>query len=187
MSIFSRLQKSPEVQPEVRFDPCHGLIMIAGDAEHRVFNPRLKAMLQTYLDSSESRSDTRQWIEQRSEYSPFGFAALCEYLELDVEGLRIGLTRWMDNVDNGLLDTTRSKDGQSSNHSFKTRMPDKRIETLPPFGLVAASSRGEITVRAEQIVIQHSRPRVPNIEPTRYAAPTAGRRPVLFHPGRHQG
>src|SRR5208283_3632175 len=70
-----------------------------------------------------SGSGTRKWIEERNEYSPFGFAGLCEYLGLDPDWVRRGLTRWMDNVDNGSLDTAKSNDGQSTAQSFKTRMP----------------------------------------------------------------
>jgi hypothetical protein len=121
VGISSSLHKSYDVEPEVRFSAGHGLILIAGESEHRVFNPSLEAMLQKYLDCSESRSSTRQWIEERNEYSPFSFAALCEYLELDADWLRLGLTRWMDNFDS-LLDTTKSKETQTTDQSFKTRL-----------------------------------------------------------------
>jgi hypothetical protein len=112
MPMLNHLRKSPAVQPEIRFGAGHGLILIAGDAEHRVFNPTLEAMLQREKDCSESRSSTRKWIQEPSEYSPFSFAALCEYLDLDSDWLRRGLTRWMDGVDQ-----------QSTDQSFKTRMP----------------------------------------------------------------
>ena len=38
----------------------------------------------------------------------FGFAALCEYIDLDADYVRRGLIRWMNNVDSGAFVTTRS-------------------------------------------------------------------------------
>lgn len=109
MTISSHQPEPRDVQPHVRLDARHCLILLDGSAEHRLFNPTLEAMLRRYLDYPESRSETREWIIDTNPFSPFSFVALCEYLDLDANYVRRGLTRWMDNVDGGLGSTTTSQ------------------------------------------------------------------------------
>jgi hypothetical protein len=87
--------------PDVRFAGRRGLILSDDSAEHWLYNPTLETMLRRYLRHLESRHYVRQWIDETQPSSPYGFVALCEYLDLDPNYVRRGLTRWMDNVDDG--------------------------------------------------------------------------------------
>jgi hypothetical protein len=85
----------------------------------------LGAMLRRYLDCPESRQGARKWIDEANHYSsPFGFVALCEYLDLDADYVRRGLIRWMNEVDNGARISTMSNHRQSADQIFKPRMPN---------------------------------------------------------------
>ena len=55
MGIFSRQPKSSNVEPDVRFERGHSLILFDEWAEHGLFSPSLEALLQRYLDDPESR------------------------------------------------------------------------------------------------------------------------------------
>jgi hypothetical protein len=122
MGLFNRRSGSRNVEPDVRFDEYHGLILFDEWAEHRLFSPSLRALLQRYLDYPESRSDARAWLDESNKYSPFGFAALCEYIDLDANYVRRGLIRWMNNVDSGAV-VGRSTVIEFPGQRFKSRMP----------------------------------------------------------------
>jgi hypothetical protein len=130
MASFIRHIKSRATQPDVRLNGSRGLILFDDMAEHRLFNPSLSAMLRRYLDCPESRPGARRWIDEANHYSsPFSFAALCEYLDLDADYVRRGLIRWMNEVDNGVHIPTMSNNPTLSNNTrsadqvFKPRMP----------------------------------------------------------------
>ena len=123
MGLFSRQSGSRNAEPDVRFDEYHGLILFDEWSEHRLFSPSLQALLQRYLDYPESRAGARAWLDEANQYSPFGFAALCEYIDLDADYVRRGLIRWMNNVDSGAFVTTRSSLLQLADQRFKSRTP----------------------------------------------------------------
>ncbi|HEY6421632.1 MAG TPA: hypothetical protein VIX59_21750 [Candidatus Binataceae bacterium] len=110
MAVFSRKPEAGThpLQPDVRFDGGHGLILFDGWAEHRLFHRALEAMLRRYLEDPESRSIAREWLAGTNRSSSFGFLRLCKYLGLEADYVRRGLTRWMNKVDNGLLASTSS-------------------------------------------------------------------------------
>jgi hypothetical protein len=125
MAPFIRQFRSRAVEPDVRLDGSRGLILFDDSAEHRLFNPSLGAMMRRYLDCPESRPGARKWIDEANHYSsPFGFVALCEYLDLDADYVRRGLIRWMNEVDNGARISTMSNHRQSADQIFKPRMPN---------------------------------------------------------------
>jgi|SRR5271165_1644296 len=124
MASFVSQPRSRATQPDVRLNGSRGLILSDDRAEHRLFNPSLAAMLRRYLDCPKSRPGARKWIDEANHYSsPFGFAALCEYLDLDADYVRRGLIRWMNEVDNGVRIGAMSNNRQSSDRIFKSRMP----------------------------------------------------------------
>ena len=130
MASFIRQIRSRAAQPYVRLNGSRGLILFDDMAEHRLFNPSLSAMLRRYLDCPESRPAARRWIDEANHYSsPFGFAALCEYLDLDADYVRRGLIRWMNDVDNGVHISRGVQISRTSNNRpsadpvFKPRMP----------------------------------------------------------------
>ena len=124
MASFIRQLRSRATQPDVRLNGSRGLILFDDMAEHRLFNPSLGAMLRRYLECPESRPAARKWIDEANHYSsPFGFAALCEYLDLDADYVRRGLVRWMNDVDNGVHISTTSNNRPSADQVFKPRMP----------------------------------------------------------------
>ena len=124
MASFIRQLRSRATQPDVRLNGSRGLILFDDMAEHRLFNPSLGAMLRRYLECPESRPAARKWIDEANHYSsPFGFEALCEYLDLDADYVRRGLVRWMNDVDNGVHISTTSNNRPSTGRIFKPRMP----------------------------------------------------------------
>jgi hypothetical protein len=94
-----------KIWPDVRFEGSRGLVLFDHASEHWLFNPTLQTMLQRYLKHPESRAGVREWISERTPNSPYGFIALCDYIDLDADYVRRGLIRWMITVDNGLLGT----------------------------------------------------------------------------------
>jgi hypothetical protein len=120
--MFTRQPGSHNVLPQVIFDGCHGVILFDDSVEHRLFNPTLEAMLRRYLAHPESRAGAREWLNGTEPFSPFGFVTLCEYLDLDADYVRRGLTQWMNDVDNAPSATTRSNDRQS--HQSQFRVPN---------------------------------------------------------------
>lgn len=124
MASFIRQLRSRATQPDVRLNGSRGLILFDDMAEHRLFNPSLGAMLRRYLDCPESRAGARKWIDEANHYSsPFGFAALCEYLDLDADYVRRGLIRWMNDVDNGVHVRSMSNKRESAHQTSKPPMP----------------------------------------------------------------
>jgi hypothetical protein len=123
MGLFSRQSGSRNVEPDVRFDEYHGLILFDEWSEHRLFSPSLQALLQRYLDYPESRAGARAWLDEANQYSPFCFAALCEYIDLDADYVRRGLIRWMNSVDSGAFVMTGSTRLELADQRFKSRMP----------------------------------------------------------------
>jgi len=130
MASFISQIRSRATQPDVRLNGSRGLILFDDMAEHRLFNPSLGAMLRRYLECPESRPAARRWIDEANHYSsPFSFAALCEYLDLDADYVRRGLIRWMNDVDNGVHISkgvhisTMSNNRRSVDQVFKPRMP----------------------------------------------------------------
>ena len=124
MASSIRQLRSRAMQPDVRLNGSRGLILFDDTAEHRLFNPSLGAMLRRYLDSPESRPGVRKWIDAANHYSsPFGFEALCEYVNLDADYVRRGLIRWMNDVDKGVHVSTMSNNRQSAAQISKPPMP----------------------------------------------------------------
>src|ERR1700734_1062418 len=125
MAWSIRQFRSRATQPDVRLNGSRGLILFDDMAEHRLFNPSLGAMLRRYRDCPESRPAARKWIDEANHYSsPFGFAALCEYLDLDADYVRRGLIRWMNEVDNGGHIPARFNNRQPAEQGFTSRMPN---------------------------------------------------------------
>jgi hypothetical protein len=102
----SRQNQTSNIQPDVRFDGRHGVVLFDKSAEHRIYIPTLEAMLRRYLQFPESRAEVREWIEETHAYTPSAFRSLCEYLDLNEDYVRRALTRWMNNVDDGRLAAT---------------------------------------------------------------------------------
>jgi hypothetical protein len=88
--------------PQVRFNDEEGLVLFDRSAEHRLFIPFLDMLLRQYQQRPESRETVREWVRLRNSGSPLGFDALCDYLDLDADYFRDGLTRWLNKVDQGL-------------------------------------------------------------------------------------
>ena len=142
MAPFIRQFRSRAVEPDVRLDGSRGLILSDDSAEHRLFNPSLGAMMRRYLDCPESRPGARKWIDEANHYSsPFGFVALCEYLDLDADYVRRGLIRWMNEVDNGGHIPARFNNRQPAEQGFTSRMPNVSPLMLGSSSSAAISSR----------------------------------------------
>jgi len=88
--------------PQVRFNDEEGLVLFDRTAEHHLFVPFLDMLLRQYQQRPESRATVRDWVCLRNSGSPLGFDALCDYLDLDADYFRDGLTRWLNKVDRGL-------------------------------------------------------------------------------------
>ncbi len=71
-------------------------------AEHQLAIAILEMSLREYEHEPESRKVVREWIDDRNGPPPFGFDAVCEYLAVNSDYLRRGLTRWMDALDSGI-------------------------------------------------------------------------------------
>src|SRR5579863_1412811 len=144
MAAFRHQFQSLNIRPEVRFDGR--LILVDDSAEHRLFNPSLEFMLRRYLECPESRSEAREWLRDTNPFSPFGFVALCEYLDLDANYVRSGLMRWMINVDNGWMPESTCIDKQSAERCSKYRTSSlvplivKGRPASPPVQDIAAST-----------------------------------------------
>jgi hypothetical protein len=90
--------------PEVRFNDEEGLVLFDRSAEHHLYIPFLDMLLRQYQEKPESRATVREWVSMRDSCSPLGFDSLCDYLDLDADYVRDGLTRWLNKVDRGLDD-----------------------------------------------------------------------------------
>jgi hypothetical protein len=88
-------------QPDVRFNDEEGLVLFDRSAEHHLYIPFLDMLLRQYRERPESRATVREWVSLRHSGSPLGFEALCDYLDLDADYFRDGLTRWLNKVDFG--------------------------------------------------------------------------------------
>ena|SRR5579864_5948700 len=88
-------------QPDVRFNDEEGLVLFDRSAEHHLYIPFLDMLLRQYRERPESRATVRDWVSLRNSGSPLGFEALCDYLDLDADYFRDGLTRWLNKVDLG--------------------------------------------------------------------------------------
>ena len=98
-SIASDLQYAGNDQPELRFSENEGLILFDRSAEHHLFVPFLNMILRRYQQRPESRASVREWVDARNSSFPLGFDSLCDYIDLDADYFRDGLTRWMNKVD----------------------------------------------------------------------------------------
>ena len=124
MAWSTRQFRSRVTQPDVRLNGSRGLILVDDKSEHRLYNPSLSALLRRYLDCPESRPAARRWIDEANHYSsPFGFEALCEYLDLDANYVRRGLIRWMDDIDKGVRIPTMSSNRPSTEQISRPRIP----------------------------------------------------------------
>jgi hypothetical protein len=88
--------------PEVRFNDDEGLVLFDRTAEHHLYVPFLDMLLRQYQERPESRATVREWVCLRNSGSPLGFESLCDYLDLDADYFRDGLTRWLNKIDRGL-------------------------------------------------------------------------------------
>jgi len=87
--------------PQVRFNDEEGLVLFDRAAEHHLYVPFLDMLLRQYQERPESRATVREWVRLRNSGSPLGFESLCDYLDLDADYFRDGLTRWLNKVDRG--------------------------------------------------------------------------------------
>ena len=101
-SIASDLQDAGDDRCEVKFSEEDGLVLFDRAAEHRLFVPFLTMLLRRFRQRPESRAAVRQWVGARDSSSQLGFDYLCNYLDLDADYFRDGLTRWMNRVDGNL-------------------------------------------------------------------------------------
>ena len=99
--IDSDLYESGSDHPEVRFNDEEGLVLFDRSAEHHLYVPFLDMLLRQYRERPESRATVREWVRLRNSDSPLGFESLCDYLDLDPDYFRDGLTRWLNKVDRG--------------------------------------------------------------------------------------
>jgi hypothetical protein len=105
--------------PEVRFNDEEGLVLFDRSAEHHLYIPFLDMLLRQYQQRPESRATIREWVRLRNSESPLGFESLCNYLDLDPDYFRDGLTRWLNKVDRGAdANPGRSNAAFSSGTSF---------------------------------------------------------------------
>jgi len=100
--IDSDRQEAGHDHPEVRFNDEEGLVLFDRSAEHRLYVPFLDMLLRQYQERPETRATVREWVRLRNSGSPLGFESLCDYLDLDADYFRDGLTRWLNKVDRGL-------------------------------------------------------------------------------------
>jgi hypothetical protein len=84
---------------EVKFSEEDGLVLFDRAAEHHLFVPFLTMVLRRFQRRPESRAAVRNWVGARDSSSQLGFDYLCNYLDLDPDYFRDGLTRWMNKVD----------------------------------------------------------------------------------------
>jgi hypothetical protein len=101
--------------PEVRFNDEEGLVLFDRSAEHHLYVPFLDMLLRQYQQRPESRATVREWVRLRNSESPLGFESLCNYLDLEPDYFRDGLTRWLNRVDRG-ADANRAR----SNAAFSS-------------------------------------------------------------------
>jgi len=87
--------------PEVRFNDEEGLVLFDRSAEHHLYVPFLDMLLRQYQQRPESRATVREWVRLRNSESPLRFESLCNYLDLNPDYFRDGLTRWLNTVDRG--------------------------------------------------------------------------------------
>jgi hypothetical protein len=88
--------------PQVRFNDEEGLVLFDRSAEHHLYVPFLDMLLRQYQERPESRATVREWVCLRNSGSPLGFEALADYLDLDADYFRDGLTRWLNKIDPGV-------------------------------------------------------------------------------------
>lgn len=100
--VDSDLREAGCDYPEVRFNDDEGLVLFDRSAEHHLYVPFLDMLLRQYQERPESRATVREWVLLRNSGSPLGFESLCDYLDLDADYFRDGLTRWLNKVDCGL-------------------------------------------------------------------------------------
>jgi len=100
--VDSDLHEAEPDYPQVRFSDEEGLVIFDRSAEHHLFIPFLDMLLRQYRERPESRATVREWVCLRNSGSPLGFDSLCDYLDLDADYFRDGLTRWLNKVDGGL-------------------------------------------------------------------------------------
>jgi hypothetical protein len=100
--IVSDLQYAGQDHSEVRFTEEEGLVLFDRSAEHHLHVPFLNMLLRRYREKPESRASVRAWVGARNSRYPLGFDSLCEYIDLDADYVRDGLTRWLNKVDRGL-------------------------------------------------------------------------------------
>ena len=97
--MFSDLQYACHDHSELRFTEEEGLVLYDRSAEHHLYVPFLKMLLRRYREYPESRASVREWVSARNSSFPLGFDSLCDYLDLDADYVRDGLTRWLNRVD----------------------------------------------------------------------------------------
>jgi hypothetical protein len=98
-SMFSDLQYAGHDHSELRFTEEEGLVLYDRSAEHHLYVPFLKMLLRRYREYPESRASVREWVGARNSSFPLGFDSLCDYIDLDADYVRDGLTRWLNSVD----------------------------------------------------------------------------------------
>ena len=97
--MFSDLQDAGHDHSEMRFTEEEGVVLYDRSAEHHLYVPFLKMLLRRYRENPESRASVREWVGARNSSFPLGFDSLCDYIDLDADYVRDGLTRWLNKVD----------------------------------------------------------------------------------------
>ena len=87
--------------PDVRFNDEEGLVLFDQSVEHHLYVPFLDMLLRQYEQRPESRATVREWVRLRNSKSPLGFDSVSNYLDLDPDYFRDGLTKWLNKVDLG--------------------------------------------------------------------------------------
>jgi len=105
--MSSELQYAAHDRSELRFTEEEGLVLFDRSAEHHLYVPFLKMLLRRYRDRPESRASVREWVGMRNSNFPLGFDSLCNYIDLDADYVRDGLTGWLNKVDGGLVGNLR--------------------------------------------------------------------------------
>jgi hypothetical protein len=101
-SVVSDIQYDGRDHTEMRFTEEEGLVLFDRSAEHHLYVPFLNMLLRRYRDKPESRASVREWVSARNSSYPLGFDSLCDYIDLDADYVRGGVTRWLNQVDRGL-------------------------------------------------------------------------------------
>jgi len=95
-------------------------------AEHQLAIAILEMSLREYEQQPASRKGVREWIDDRNGPPPFGFDSVCDYLAVNSDYLRRGLTQWMNALDDGIVSVSPLGSGMRVRHRSKTIRLDRK-------------------------------------------------------------